>query len=347
MEFVSKAVFDSIAGSPFAVQDLSRVISLQDGEARPISQNADRVPAINEVHQWREQALFQAGTGQESYKEGALPNTAILAAQPFQNTTCRTGLTAQVTDEMMAVWRGGGRWMLDDAETTRLLQEALDFEIALATETTLNGIEYQHAVGDSSNPQGTGVFSGGQTDGLLKWIIGYGTVVYASGSSSGATTALGEPMVRSLARSIARKYPRVQPDTALMGASLRADFNGFVGGGASRPITQIVAPGANGAMDLVGGSNVSYYNTGFSVVKLETEPYYSALRCSTLPGGGDAIVLYNKKMVKHAQLLPLRTTPIAKTDTSVKTAVTATYAQEHRNPLHAGAIVNVSSTIAG
>ncbi len=347
MEFISKAVFDSVAGSPFAVQDLSRVITLQDGEPRPITSMADQVPAINEIHQWREQGLYAAGTGQESYLEGALPNTAIKAAVSSQNTTCRTGVTAQVTDEMMAVWRGGGRWMLDDAETTRLLQEALDFEVALATELVLNGMEYMHAAGDATNPQGVGVFPGGQTDGLLQWLIAAGSVTYAGGASSTPTAALTEQMIKNAARSIARRYPRIQPDTMLVSASIREDINSYVGSGAARPITQVVRQGADGTAELVGGSNVSFYNTGYSIVKIETEPYYSIIRNANIPGGADAIVLYNKKMVKHAQLLPLRTTALAKTDTSIKQMVTCTYAQEHRNALHAQALLGVQSAFAG
>jgi len=347
MEFVNKAIFDSVAGAPFARQDLSSVITLQDGEPRPVSSMAPQVEAKQEIHQWREAKTFAAGSGQESYAEGALPNTPGQNTVSMQNTTCRVGYTAQVTEEMMAVWRHGGVWMLDNAQTTRVIQEALDFEVALATEAALNGIEYQHESGDSSNPQGTNVWPGGQTDGLLKWCIANGSATYASGSSSGPVTQMSEQIIKNAARTAARRYPRKQPDTLLMSTGLREDFSSFVGSGAGRAILQVVKDGPNGTAGLVGGSEVAYYNTGYSVLKLETAPYFSALRNQNLPGNGDAIVLYNKSDVKHAQLIPLSTTPLAQIDTSLKTIVRSSFAQEHRNVLGAQAILNVASAFTG
>ncbi len=345
MLYVKNAILDSVLGAGYGRQDLSTLITKLTNFPRPISESAPTTRATNELHQWREVGLNAAGSGLASYKEGALPNTIAQAAIPAQNQTCRVGLTAQVTDEMTAVWTGAGEWELQDADMTRRIQSALDLQVALGTEDVLNEIEFMHATGDSTNPQGTGVFPGGQCDGLLKWVMTYGSVA-ATGGSSGAPAPFTKQMVIDLARQINNRYPGMQPDTLLVPSELRPDINTFVGGDASRPIVQMIEAGPNGTTSLVGGSDVAYFNTGYSTVKIKTQPYFSSAQNQWLTPGSLYAVLYNTAYVKNAALIPLGTTAIARTDTSLKKTMNTTFTQEHRAAAHAGLIPFVHSAIA-
>jgi hypothetical protein len=208
-----------------------------------------------------------------------------------------------------------------------------------------------HVYGDSSNP---GSMSGGQTDGLVKWITANG-VVNADGGTTSVPVFFTEAQVQGTARSIAENYPMFQPDTMLIPPELKADVNTFVGGGANRPIVQMVKDGADGTTGLTGGSDVSYYNTGYSVVKVEIEPNLSPLFNASLPQA--AVLLLNlgiaekgkqgktSGQVKHANLVKLGAEPLARTDTSIKKMVVNTFAQEHRNANGTGIIANVKSNV--
>lgn len=336
MQFVEKAVLDSVLGANFGRPDISPVITMRDAFPRPVSEAAEVVRATNEIHQWREDVTGAVGTGTESYAEGARPNTVSSGPIPSQNITCRTGYTAQVTDEMTAVWYGAGAWTLDDAQARKLFTEALEYQIFKATRLTLKAIEFMHIQGDSSNPQGTGVFAGGQTDGLIKWGTNAGTVVN-TGGSSGSPVQFAEAMIRAGAAAIAEAYSESIPNKLLVPAEFRTTINAFVGAGAAQPLVRMV--GTDGAM--LGGNQVNRYDTGYSVVEIVTEPFLSPSQNPYITNA--CAILYNDEQVKHAQLLPLATQRLAKTDTSVSTMITCTYAQEHRNPLGIAIMPNTHS----
>ena len=340
MLYVSKAALDTIVGANFARQDLSPAIGLLTTRPRPVMQNAPDVPATNTIHQWVEQSRNPVGTANATYPQGALPSTQALAPVRPQNQTCRTGVTAQVTDDEAAVWSGAGTWKLEQGEEERLMQEAIDLQVELATLDVMDQMEWMHVQGDSTNPAN---MSGGQTDGLLKWINANGVVV-ATGGTSAAPVNFIEQYVKDGARSSAENYPTMMADTMLIPPELQVDVNGFVGGGAGRPLTQMVGAGPNGTQSLVGGNSVGYYNTGYSIVKIELEPNLSPLYNTSLTQ--PAVILYNKKAIKNASLIKLGAEPLARTDTSVKKMVTSVYAQEHRVPLHAVLIPSVKSSVA-
>lgn len=340
MDAVRKAL-DTVAGANFERQDLSKTITLLDGPPRPISQYAPDVRALGKTHYWDEQNLIKPGSGAATYAEGARPNADAVAPTRPSNVICRIGKVAQVTDTMAAVWTGAGSFQLAEGELERMFQEALDFQTTLKTTEVLNEIEIMHLFGDSTNAGG---FAGGQCDGLYKWVLNNGNVLSGVSSTSGTAVSLTETMVRAIAKQIATAFPILQPDTMLIAPEVKPIVNGFVGGGAGRPIVQMVSDEVGG---LVGGNEVAKYQTGFSVVDVRVEPYLSpTYNQSTLsvPGGAysggpdTAVLLYNKDYVRHASLIKLGTEPLARIDTSVSRMVTCEFTQEHRAPLHTGII---------
>lgn len=342
MLYVSKADLDTVLGANFARQDLSPTISLTSTRPRPVSQAAPVVPATNTTHQWVEQARVAVGSASAaSFAQGSLPGTNAIAPTRPQNVTCRVGLTAQVTDDMTAVWTGAGQWKLADGEGARMLQAAIDLETELVTMDSLDQIEWMHISGDSSNPQS---MAGGQTDGLVKWITASGNVV-ATGGTTATAVNFAEQFLKDGARTAAENYPTYMADTLLVPPEIIPDINGFIASGAGRPVTVTVnGSDAKGTQNLVAGTQVGYYNTGFSVLKIELEPSLSPLFNSTL--AQCAVIAYNSKAVKMANLIKLGAEPLARTDTSIKKMVTTTFAQEHRVPLHAFICSNVKSAIA-
>lgn len=344
MEFVSKAALNTVLGQFFMRQDLSGMVSLTATRPRPVSQNAPRIPAKNTTHQWVEQGrngvAGNGGAVVASYADGNLPNTAAIAPVRPQNTTALLGLTAQVTDAMAAAWTMGGSFQLETGQEVKLLTDAMDEQVELATLDTLDFLEWMHISGDSSNPQG---FAGGQFDGLIKW-IGASGITVATGGTSGAAVAMAESFIKSGARLSAEQYPSIFPDTMLVPPELIVDVNGFVANGAGRPVT-IAVDGTKpeNVQNLVAGLSVGFYNTGYSLLKIELEPDLSPAFNPYL--NNPAIVIYNKGAVKNASLIPFGATPLAKTDTSVKTMVNNVVTQEHRVPQHAILIPNVKSAI--
>jgi hypothetical protein len=338
--YISKAALDSVLGANFALQDLSPVIGLLTTRPRPVTQFAPMVPATNLIHQWIEQGRNLPFTGQASYAQGALPNTQAKAPVLPQNVTCRSGETAQVTDEEMAVFNGAGTRRLAEGEEARLLQDALDLETELTTLDVLDEMEMMHIIGNSANTQ---AFAGGQTTGLVTWITASGIVV-ATGGTTSTPVSFTENFIKDAARTSMLQYPGVIADTLLVPPEIVPDINATVGGGSNRPITQIVNAGPNGTAELTGGNQVSFYQTGFSVLTVRVEPALSPAYNTALPQ--PAIIGYNSSQVKHAELIKLHAEPLARTDTSVKKMVTSTYAQEHRIPQHAFLIPNVKSAIS-
>jgi hypothetical protein len=333
MDAVQKA-FDTVAGANYERQDLSSAITVLDGPPRPITQYAPDVRATGLTHYWDEQNLVKAGNGNATYPQGARPPADALAPVRPSNIVCRTGKTAQVTDDMAAVWTGAGGYRLDEGELERMCQEAIDLQTTLKMEEVLNEIEYMHLLGDATNPQG---WSGGQCDGLLKWVVNNG-VVSAVGTTTGSPETLVEADVKALAQKIARGFPTAQPDTMLIPYEVKSIVNGFVGGGAGRPIVQIVS-GDNGG--LMGGNEVAKYNTGISVVDVRVQPYLSPNYNPNLAIG--AVILYKRDLVRHASLIKLGAEPLARIDTSISRMITCVFTQEHRLPLHAGVIHYVNT----
>ncbi len=340
MLWISKAALDSVLGANFARQDLSQTIGLLTTRPRPLSQFAPKVVAKNLIHQWPEQGRNLPFTGVASYAQGALPNTQAKAPVLPQNVTCRSGETAQVTDEEMAVFNGAGSYQLAEGEETRMLQDALDLETELATLDVLDEIELMHISGNSANTQ---AFAGGQTNGLIQWINAGGVVVTTGGTSS-VPVAFGENFLKDAARTSMMAYASQIADTLLVPPELVPDINATVGGGSNRPIVQQVVNGPNGTTGLTGGNQVLYYQTGFSVLTVRVEPALSPAYNSAI--AQPAMIGYNQGAVKHAELIKLSAEPLARIDTSVKKMVTCTYAQEHRIPQHAFLVPNVKSAIA-
>lgn len=341
MDFVDKAALTTAQGANFRREDLSNMLSLTDGPKRPFTQNAPKVTAKNTTHQWNEQGLNTAGRtnvagGGATYAEGNLPAANAKSPNRMTNVTCRTGRLAQVTDDMMAAFNGGGAIKLADGETERLLQDALDLETALVGIECLNQIEWMHITGDSTNV----TMEGGETDGLIKWVAANGFVVSTTGTAS-TPVAFTEQFVKDGGRGAALLMPAVQADTVLVAPELVPDFAGFVANGAGRPIVQ-VASGENA--NLVAGAQVGFYNTGYSVLKIEVEPYLSPAYNSSVVN--PQIVAYNKSLVKHADLIKFGAEALARIDTSVKRMVTCAYAQEHRVGKHTFIAQNVKSAIA-
>lgn len=340
MEYISKAILDTVQGANLRREDLSNTLAVTDGPKRPFTQNAPRVNATNTTHQWNDIGLNTAGrnnvaAGGATYAQGNLPPVNAKAPARATNVTCRTGRTAQVTDDMMAAFNGGGALRLADGEMERLIQDALDLESALVGIECLNQIEWMHITGDSANA----TMEGGETDGLIKWVAANGFNV-ATGGTTTTPVAFAESFVKKGARGAALTMPAVQADTLLVPPELVPDFAGFIAAGAGRPLVQ-VASGENA--NLVAGASVGYYNTAFSVLKIEVEPYLSPAYNTAI--SQPQIIAYNKSLVKHAELIKFGAEPIARTDTSVKRMVTAVYAQEHRVAKHTFIAQNVISAV--
>ena len=341
MNQVEKAVLNLTTGVNLNREDLSNTISLVDGPSRPVTQAIKQVKAKNTTHQWNEQGLNKpartnAAGGGATYAEGSTPPGNAKAANRKTNVTCRSGRLAQVTDSEMAAFNGGGTLVLAEGEMEKQIADALEFETALVAVEVLNQIEWMHITGDSANA----TMEGGETDGLNKWATNNGQVVATGGTTSVPVNFI-EQYIKDGARSAAQAFPVLQANTLLVPPELIPDLAAMVSNGAGRPLVQ-VTNGNN--VDLVAGAQVGYYNTGYSVLKIKTEPYLSPAYNASLPQC--AIIGYNDTQVAHANLIPFGSERLARTGTSVQNMVTCEYAQEHRVPLHTFIIPNVKSAIA-
>ena len=340
MEYVEKAIMDTVQALNLNREDLSNVLSLTDGPKRPVTQLAPKVAATNIVHQWNEIGLNQAGranvaAGGPTYAQGALPPVNFRAPLRKTNATCRVGRTAQVSDDEIAAFNGGGSIMLAEGETERLIQNALDVSTAFVTLEVLNQIEWMHISGDSTNA----TMEGGECDGLIKWVTAGGTVVNTGGSS---TTPINftENFIRSGARSVAIQYPSLYADVLLVAPELMPDIDLTVQSGANRPIVQVASAQNEG---FVAGASVAYYNTGFSVLNIKEEPYLSPNFNSSVSQA--SMISYNSTQVKHAELIKLSAQEVARTDTSLKRTVTTNFTEEHRIAKHTFICSNIKSAI--
>ena len=342
MEQVQKAL-DTVVGANLIRQDLSATISITDGRPRPVLQHAPVNKARGVVHEWDEQSLVVPGSGVASYADGTTPTADAVAAAQNSNQTCRIGKTAQVTDDMVAAFTGGGSWMLADGETEKLVQEAIDFQTELKTREVLDECEWMHISGNHTVSSG---FPGGQTDGLVTWITANG-YVNANGGTSTTPVAFSEQVVRDTMRGIAEKFPAMMPDTILVPPELKADFNTFTGAGAGNPIVRVL-PNNEAVNGFVAGvPEVKFYDSGYGVLAVREEPNLSPLFNPLLSGEiYQNVLLYNSKQVRHSQLRPLGAEQLARINTSVQRMITTTFAQEHRIAKHTAIIEYQKSSVA-
>lgn len=344
MEYTIKAL-DTVVGANLLRQDLSDTISIQQGRPRPFLENIPgKAKSTQVVHEWNEQALIAPGSGAASYADGNLPTADAQAASQFSNVTCRVGKTAAVTDDMVASYTRGYTVQLAPGELERLVTSALDYQVELKTIEVLDECEWMHI---SGNPQANlGSFPGGQTLGLYTWITVNGTVFTPVGATSGAPVAFQENFIKQLFATIASNFPSAFPNTCLIPPELKPDFNSFTGSGAGNPIVRVIS-NDTATQDLIAGNpEVTKYDTGFGVVDVRIEPNLSPLFNPLLNGNAYVTPLfYNDDIVDNAPLRPIGAEMLARISTTVQKMITTTFAQEHRVPLHAGAIQYVKSAI--
>lgn len=342
MEWVVKAL-DMVVGANLIPQDLSPVVTLQDGRPRPFLRNAPIVPASNTIHEWNEQGLIAVGSGAASYQDGNAPNVDAQAASQFSNKTCNIGKTASVTDNFTAALTRSYTLKLADGELERQVQNALDYQKELKTREVLDESEWMHISGDSTVTTG---FPGGQTDGLEKWITNNGKTYVPTGASATTPVQIAENFFKAIMRTIVEGNPSAVPDTCLVAPEIKADVNGFVGSGAQNPIVRIL-DNSTPTPGIIGGSpEVTKYDTGFGVVDIHREPNLSPLYNPLKSGQVYTNVLfYNKEQVRQATLRKLMSEQLARVGTSVQCMITTTFAQEHRLAKHAGIIQYVKSGI--
>lgn len=343
MEYVQKAL-DTVAGANLIREDLSATISIQEGHPRPVLENAPQVKATAPLHQWNEQGLIGPGNGVASYADGSAPTADVQDAVRESNPTCRVGKTASVTDDMIASWTGGGEFTLADGQLESKLQSALDFQTEIKTREVLDECEWMHVSGNSAVTSG---FPGGQTDGLVKWILANGTTYTPATATGSAPVDVAESFVRDAMRSIAEKYPTAMPNRLLAPPELISDFNNFTGSGAGNPIVRVLPSEAQTTNFIGGAPRLKFYDTGYGLVEVCEEPNLSPAFNPLLSGlGYENILLYNDKQVKHAALRPLAAEMLARVGTSLQKMITTTFAQEHRVGIHAGVIQYVKSAVA-
>ena len=341
MEWVQKAL-DTVVGANLIRQDLSAVITVQDGRPRPFLTNApNKAKSTAIVHTWDEQGLIGVGAGAASYQDGTLPPVDALAAIQPSNKCCRIGKTASVTDDMVAAFTGGGQWVLADGQMEKLVQGAIDYQTELKTREVLDEMEWMHISGDQTISAG---FPGGQTDGLMKWILANGTVTTPAGATSGAPVAIAEAHIKSNMRTISQTYPTSRPNTILVPPEIKVDFNGFAGSGAGAPLVRIIQAEAPTQNLIAGSPEVTVYDSGYGLLNVREEPNLSPLYNPLLTGHLYVTpLLFNDKMVDNAPLRPLGAETLARIATSVQRMVTTTTCQEHRLGRGTGAIQFVKS----
>jgi hypothetical protein len=148
--------------------------------------------------------------------------------------------------------------------------------------------------------------------------------------------------VQQLAAGIRGKYAPAVPDLFLCTTATKGCINGFVGGGAGRPIVQIVTADSAG---YVAGGEVDEYQTGYFKVRVKIEPQLeiSALAGKhVVPTTANALMLSTRRF-KRADLIPLRTEPLARINTSVERMITWEGTLEYRNPKESGQIDNLAA----
>lgn len=304
MDYVQKAL-DSVVGANFERKDLSALITMQDGPKRPLLQLTGTTKAKGKTHFWDEQGLILPTGSTAFYPEGGKPTADAQSPVQVNNITYRAGKVAAVTDTERAIWTGAGSYSLADGELERLYQEAIDFQVKLKMTEVMNEMEYIFLLGSRANNSA----SVSQCDGLVTWLANNAPAANVISESNAALTAT---MIQDAARIQAANKTPYLPDTMLVTFAQKEIINGL----ASVPATRVQITGGAGSAGLVAGVDVSTYNTGFSICDLVVHPW--------LPSASNAsyLVMFNKSLVKRADLIPLGAEPLARIATSIERMVT-------------------------
>jgi hypothetical protein len=156
----------------------------------------------------------------------------------------------------------------------------------------------------AANTANTGTFTGTAATGY-----GASAIKINAGIAPYSSNALIEQMVRDLAQQMAALKTPYMPNLMLCTAGQLEIINSW------RP--SIITMDTDG---LTGGASVSYYNTGFSKVKIEFEPQ--------LPSG--YLLITNTALLKRANLIRLGAEPLARVQTQVERMITAEMSLEVR-----------------
>jgi hypothetical protein len=339
MDYALKAL-DSVAGANYERKDLSSIITMQDGPQRPLLRSIGVTRAKGKTHYWDEVGLIKPGTGAATYAEGGKPPADVNAPVQLSNVVCRIGKTAQVTDTMSAIWTGAGEYTLKDGELERLYTQAMDFQVALKSLEVMNEAEWMLLNGDKTNPQ---AFAGGQCDGVLKFLS---TNVVAAGATSNpfdvsaANAASFEQQVKALALKIRNQYTPTVPGLAIVTAGQKSGINAFIGGGAGRPLVQVINNGDN--KGFVGGAEVDQYQTGYFKVDIEIEPQLELGARSAVSGQG-ILAMLDVNHISRADLIPFSREPLARISTTLEAMVTWEFTLEFRNQKSSGVVTGLNA----
>lgn len=300
MDYVLKAL-DSVVGANFERKDLSDLITLQDGPVRPLLQMMGQTRAKGKTHFWDEQGLIMPTGSTGFYPEGGKPTADAQSPVQLNNVTYRVGKVAAVTDTERAIWTGAGSYRLQDGELERLYQDAIDFQVKLKMTEVLNEMEYIFLLGDRTLNSA----SVSQCDGLVTWLKNNAPVSHIIAEGSAALT---DAMLKDGARIQAAEKTPYKLDTMFVTYAQQEVINGL----ASVPATRVQITGSGGDTGLVAGVDVSTYNAGFSRLNIVVHPW--------IPTG--TLVMFNKSLVKRADLIPLGAEPLARIATSIERMVT-------------------------
>lgn len=302
MDYVQKAL-DSIVGANFERKDLSDLITLQDGPERPLLQIlGSPIRAKGKTHFWDEQGLILPTGSTGFYPEGGKPTADAQSPVQLNNITYRVGKTAAVTDTERAIWTGAGSYRLAEGELERLYQDAIDFQVKLKMTEVLNEMEYIFLLGDRTLNSA----SVSQCDGLVTWITNNAPA--SNVINEGAGVALTDTMLKDAGRIQASLKTPFLLDTAMVTFGQKEQINAL----ASVPATRVQITGGSGESGLVAGVEVDTYNTGFSRLNIIVHPWLTSGK----------MVLFNKSLIKRADLIPLGAEPLARIATSIERMVT-------------------------
>ena len=337
----ARKALDTVVGQNYRRLDLSPVITVQDGPERPLLRTLETTEATDLTHTWDEIGLNKPGSGQSTYPEGGKPPTTPKAPVRLSNTVCRIGKVAAVTDTMAAIWTRGGKFSLKDGELERLFQQAIDLETSMRTTDVLNEMEWMLLNGDSVNAEG---WTGGQCDGVLKRIQ-TNVINCATGSTpldvARDNAAAFENQIRVLAKQIRQLYTPTVPNLVLATAGQKDGINGFVGGGAGRPLVQVVSPDSAG---YVAGQEVDEYQTGHFKVRVMAEPQQeiAASAGKAVPPTTAQLPMIDAQHFLVAYLIPLGAEPLARLGTSAERMVTVEFTLEVRNEKSSGKLTGLA-----
>lgn len=299
MDAVYKAL-DSVVGANFERKDLSALITLQDGPKRPLLQMMkNNVRAKGKTHFWDEQGLILPTGSTAFYPEGGKPTADAQSPVQLNNITFRSGKVAAVTDTERAIWTGAGSYTLADGELERLYQDAIDFQVKLKTTEVLNEMEYIFLLGSRANNSS----SVSQCDGLVTWLQNNAPAANVI-AENGSLTSI---MLSNAGEIQAGNKTPYLPDTILCTFLQKQVINGFMAG-----TQRVTIAGATGEQGLVAGTEVEYFDTGFSRCRVIVHPWLTT----------GNLLMFNSSLVQRADLIPLGAEPLARIATSIERMVT-------------------------